>query len=133
MDPVFLSLGEVLEIYQDQIDRYGGESGVRDMGLLESALAAPASGSGGGYYHKDLVEMAAAYLFHIAKNHPFVDGNKRVGAVAAVVFLALNDIELDVSEEEFEEAVLSVADGSWNKEATTDFFRKHCKPSITED
>jgi death-on-curing protein len=73
-DPVFLTLGEVIEIHHDQIERYGGDSGIRDLGLLQSAMAMPAAGFGGRYLHADLCEMAAAYLFHITQNYPFVDG-----------------------------------------------------------
>jgi len=93
-NPIFLSLGEVLEIHRDQIDRYGGHPGIRDIGLLQSALAMPAAGFGGRFLHTDLFEMAAAYLFHITQNHPFVDGNKRTGAVASLVFLSLNGVEI---------------------------------------
>ncbi len=127
MNPVFLSLGEVLEIHRDQIERYGGDPGIRDLGLLQSALAMPAAGFGGRYLHSDLFEMAAAYLFHIVQNHPFVDGNKRTGAVAALVFLSLNDIEIDADEEEFESMVLSVAQGRADKAAVAEFFRKHAQ------
>ncbi|HEU4394714.1 MAG TPA: Fic family protein, partial [Planctomycetota bacterium] len=74
MQPDFLGLDEVLEIHRDQIARYGGRPGVRDMGLLESALAMPRAGAAGQWFHADLHEMAAAYLFHIAQNHPIVDG-----------------------------------------------------------
>jgi death-on-curing protein len=69
--------------------------------------------------------MATAYLFHLVKNHPFVDGNKRVGAVAAVVFLALNDLTLDAPVSEFEELVLAVAQGQADKQAIAQFFREH--------
>ena len=127
MNPVFLSLGEVLEIHRDQIERYGGDPGIRDLGLLQSALAMPAAGFGGRYLHSDLFAMAAAYLFHIVQNHPFADGNKRTGAVAALVFLSLNDIEIDADEEEFESMVLSVAQGGSDKAAVTEFFRKYAQ------
>ena len=123
MNPVFLILGEILEIHQDQINRYGGASGIRDIGLLQSAIAMPSASFGGQFLHSDLFEMAAAYLFHISQNHPFVDGNKRTGAVAAIVFLALNDIELDVDEEEFEKMVLQVAEGKAGKETVATFLR----------
>jgi death-on-curing protein len=83
MPPVFLNLAEVLEIHRDQIERYGGQPGIRDLDLLQSALAMPAAGFGDRYLHEDLLEMAAAYLFHIARNHPFVDGNKRTVAAAS--------------------------------------------------
>ena len=123
--PAFLTLDEVLEIHQDQIRRYGGSDGIRDQGLLESALAQPAATFGGNYLHADLAEMAAAYLFHIVQNHPFVDGNKRVGTVAAVVFLAMNDVELDADEEVFERMVLDVAAGRADKSRAAGFIRRH--------
>ena len=125
MAPDFLSLAEVLEIHRDQIERYGGKSGIRDMGLLQSALAMPAAGFGSRYLHSDLFEMAAAYLFHIVRNHPFVDGNKRTGAVAALVFLSLNGIEIEAGEDLFEQTVRAVAEGNMDKSAITRFFRQH--------
>ena len=127
MEPVFLGLEEALEIHQDQIGRYGGSAGIRDMGLLQSALAMPRAGSAEQYFHADLHDMAAAYLFHIVKNHPFVDGNKRVGAMAAFTFLKLNGITLKAPEPAFEKLVLSVADGKSDKAAAAAFFRKHAK------
>ena len=87
IEPIFLGLDEVIEIHNDQIKRYGGHVGIRDIELLKSAVAMPAAGFGGDYLHTDIYEMAAAYLFHIVRNHPFIDGNKRTGAVASVVFL----------------------------------------------
>ncbi len=123
MSPSFLTLVEVLAIHADQIDRYGGASGVRDWGLLRSAIAMPAATFGGAFLHPDLIEMAAAYLFHLVQNHPFVDGNKRAGAVAAGVFLALNGGRLDAEEDEFAELVLSVASGEFTKSDVAEFFR----------
>jgi death-on-curing protein len=124
--PSFLELDEVVEIHRDQIARYGGTPGVRDMGLLESALAVPQAGSGGEYFHADLFEMAAAYLFHIASNHPFVDGNKRVAMAAALTFLELNGLVVDVgSSVAIEKIVLAVASGKANKAAAAAFFREH--------
>ena len=125
MRPLFLALNEVLEMHRDQIERYGGTTGIRDIGLLQSALAAPAAGFGGEYLHEDLFAMAAAYLFHIVRNHPFVDGNKRTGAVAAVVFLVLNGIEFEADEAVFEALIRAVAEGKADKAAVADFFRKH--------
>jgi death-on-curing protein len=127
--PVFLSLEETLAIHRDQVERYGGTDGIRDMALLQSALAMPSSGMGGDYFHADLFEMAAAYVFHIVRNHPFVDGNKRVGAMAAYVFLGLNGMELTASEEAYEELVLGVAEGRTPKSAVALFFRRHARPS----
>jgi len=125
--PVFLSLAEVLEIHRDQIERYGGHAGLRDLGVLQSALAMPAAGFGGRYLHSDLIEMAAAYLFHIVQNHPFVDGNKRTGAVAAIVFLSLNGIELEADETQLEQLVTDVAKGKAGKNIVFDFLRKYSR------
>jgi death-on-curing protein len=125
VEPDFLGLDEVLEIHRDQIDRYGGRHGVRDLGLLEWALGVPRSGAGGRYFHQDLFEMAAAYLFHIVDDHPFVDGNKRTGAVAAFVFLAMNGRRLEASNPAYERLVRSVAAGREDKAAVAAFFRKH--------
>jgi death-on-curing protein len=77
------------------VETYGGETGLRDVALLHSALAMPQSSFGGQFLHHDLFEMAAAYLYHIVQDHPFVDDNKRTGAVAAIVFLAMNGVDLD--------------------------------------
>ena len=84
-EPEFLDVDDVLELHSAQLERYGGASGLRDRGLLESAVAQPQSSFAGQFAHEGLYEMAAAYLFHICRNHPFVDGNKRAGLLAAVV------------------------------------------------
>ena len=111
----FLGLEEVLALHADQIERYGGSAGVRDLGLLESAVATPESSFGGGYLHATLPEMAAAYLFHLAQNHAFVDGNKRVAAASMVMFVYLNDRELACDEDELVELTLGVATGTKTK------------------
>ncbi len=115
MTPTFLTLGEVLLIHRDQIERYGGPRGLRDVAALRSALAVPRSGAHGTYFHPDLFEMAAAYLFHLARNHPFVDGNKRVGAVAALVFLDLNGVSVQLDDSSLVELVVGVAAGEISK------------------
>jgi death-on-curing protein len=122
---VFLSTEMVQRIHEDQIQRYGGSLGIRDMGLLESAVAMPQAGFGGQYFHTDLFEMAAAYLFHLVKNHPFVDGNKRVGSMAAYAFLELNGKTFDAPEREYGDLVLAVAEGKLAKSAIAEFFRRH--------
>jgi death-on-curing protein len=127
MSPIFLSLDEVIELHRDQIERYGGSAGIRDVGLLQSAIAMPQAGFGGQFLHADLFEMAAAYLFHIVQNHPFVDGNKRVGAAAAMVFLELNHVEVRVSNETLVETVVAVAQGKLGKAAIAEFLRKHSR------
>lgn len=123
MEPTFLRLDEIVAIHRDQIARSGGSEGVRDWGLLQSAVAMPAAGFGGKFLHSDLCEMAAAYLFHIVQNHPFLDGNKRVGAVAAYVFLALNNVRMTADSDAYAELVLSVARGETAKSAVAEFFR----------
>ncbi len=125
MSPLFLDLEEVLEIHHDQITRYGGTTGIRDLSLLQSALATPQAGVGNQYFHADLFEMAAAYLFHIVRNHPFVDGNKRTGVAAALVFLEMNGIEIRASDEVLVKTVLAVADGKLQKGPLAEFFRRH--------
>ena len=131
---LFLTQEEVLRAHETQIALFGGSSGIRDLGLLESALSMPQASFGGTYLHADIYEMAAAYLFHIVSNHPFIDGNKRTGMVAAVTFLDLNgywfnegnDAELD---DALESLVLSVACGETGKDEIAAFFREHCPPT----
>jgi death on curing protein len=125
VEPEFLTLDEVVAINRDQIERYGGSIGVRDWGLLKSAIAMPAAMFGGQYLHADLFEMAGAYLFHLVQNHPFIDGNKRVGAVAADIFLTLNGLKLVAEQDDYAELVLSVAKGETSKSAVAEFLRAH--------
>jgi len=127
LSPLFLGLEEVLEIHHDQITRYGGTEGIRDLGLLQSALAMPQAGAGNQYFHADLFEMAAAYLFHVVRNHPFVDGNKRTGVTAALVFLEMNGIEIRASDEALVKTVLALAEGKLQKGALAEFFRRHTR------
>ena len=129
MEPTFLTLDEVVAIHRDQIERYGGSLGVRDWGLLKSAAATPAATFGGQYLHTDVSEMAAAYLFHLVQNHPYIDGNKRVGTVAADVFLAMNDLQLTAEQDEYADLVLSIARGEKSKSATAEFFRANSVPA----
>ncbi len=128
MQPVFLNVAAVMRIHQQVIARDGGDSGLRDVGLLESAVAQPIAMFGGSFLHRDLAEMAAAYLYHLAMNHAFVDGNKRVAAAAAGVFIDLNGGQLTCSEAEFEGVVLAVARGEFDKERVAEFLRKSIDP-----
>jgi death-on-curing protein len=121
----FLTLDEVLSLHADQVERYGGSSSVRDVGLLESALAMPAATFGGEFLHTSLEEMAAAYLFHLVKNHPFVDGNKRTGLMAMLVFLGLNGLRLEVLDDDLTKLVLGVAVGRITKAEIAVFVRRH--------
>src|SRR5208282_4208704 len=115
METLFLTLDEVLEIHEQQIELYGGSHGVRDQGALESAVAVPQATFGGEYLHPTVAAMAAAYLFHITQNHPFIDGNKRTGANAAITFLLLNGYEPTFTEDELVELVLGVASSRLSK------------------
>jgi len=126
VQPLFLSLEEVLEIHQQQIEYYGGAPGIRDLPLLESAIAQPQATFSDDFLHASIPAMAAAYLFHICRNHPFVDGNKRVAANAAITFLLMNDWEPTFREDELVDAVLAVASSSMTKEDLVQFFESHC-------
>jgi death on curing protein len=121
--PLFLDLERVLLTHQSLIEAYGGAEGVRDIGLLHSAIAMPQASFGGQFLHKDLFEMAAAYLYHIVQNHPFIDGNKRTGAAAAIIFLAINDVQLDADEDGLVKLTLAVASGQAGKQEIAEFFR----------
>jgi death on curing protein len=124
-DIVFLSVDDVLLLHTDTIDIDGGSHGVRDHGLLDAAVAMPRQQFGGEYLHKDILAMAAAYMFHIAQNHPFVDGNKRAAVMSALAFLNVNGIQELPDPEDLESITLRVAAGELGKDALTKWFRKH--------
>lgn len=124
MEPNFLLIDEVLQIHHDQIERYGGSPDLRDAGLLTSAVETARVTFDGQLLHKDLFEIAAAYLFHIVQNHPFVDGNKRTGAAAALVFLDLNGVEIEIDDESLVGHVLGVAQGQIAKTEIASFLRQ---------
>lgn len=124
---IFLSLDDILESHQNQIETYGGGQGIRDIGLLESAIAQPEACFGGQFLHADVFEMAAAYLYHLVMNHPFVDGNKRVGLEAALIFLEVNDQRLNAIDEELVDLVLKTTMGQVGKPEIAEFFRIHCR------
>jgi len=123
MLPRFLDFDQVLRTHRSLIERYGGVEGVRDVGLLHSAIAMPQASFGGKFLHKDLFEMAAAYLYHLVQNHPFLDGNKRTGAASAIIFLAMNQVELDADEDGLVALTLAVAEGQAGKDSIARFFR----------
>jgi death-on-curing protein len=126
MDDIdFLSLDDVLLAHRDQIRRYGGDPGVCDLGLLESAVAQPQAMFGGQPLHAFPFEMAAAYLYHIVQNHPFIDGNKRTGAVAALLFLDLNDIEFTAARGALFDITIAAATRVAGKAELAEFFRAH--------
>ena len=120
----FLSVDDVLAIHEDTIEHEGGKAGRLDPGLLESAIMLPQQQFGGKYLHPTLASMAAAYLFHIAQNHPFHDGNKRAAAMAALVFLEVNGVRRLPTPKGLERITLSVAAGETTKEELTEWMDK---------
>jgi death-on-curing protein len=123
-EPLFLTAAEVLSFHSYQIQRFGGEEGIRDAGLLESALAQPCVSYDGNWLHKDLYEMASAYAFHICKNHPFLDGNKRTAFVSALVFLKLNGIFVSDPKEKLPEAIENIAKNILSKASFAELLRE---------
>ena len=123
-DILFLTLAEVVDIHADQIERYGGSHGVRDMNLLSSAVAMPSASFGGNYLHADIFEMAAAYAFHIAQNHPFIDGNKRAALASALVFLEMNGSGISDTSGRLYDAMIDIASGRLKKAEFAGILRK---------
>ncbi|MEO7862692.1 MAG: type II toxin-antitoxin system death-on-curing family toxin [Nitrospirales bacterium] len=119
----FLSVDDVLQLHAGTIDIDGGSHGVRDHGLLDAAVAMPRQQFGGAFLHEDLASMAVAYLFHIAQNHPFVDGNKRAAVMSSLAFLLANGIEPSIAPQELEVMTLKVAAGELSKEKLTMWMR----------
>lgn len=124
-EPAFLSVDEILEIHRDQIERYGGEIGIRDRGLLESAVAMPQQSFGGAYLHADIFEMAAAYAFHLAESQAFIDGNKRTGLAAAYMFLALNGYRLIEQAEWLYDAMIAIGTHQLDKHGLAQVIREY--------
>jgi death on curing protein len=128
-DCVHLSIDIIREIHAEAIKQFGGLNGVRDENLLASAVLTPQSSFGGKSPYADLVEIAAAYLFYVCKNHPFLDGNKRTAMMAAIVFLRLNGIEPLPDNAEWERLMLDVASSRINRDETTRRLRKLLRKS----
>lgn len=125
MNPLFLTLDEVLSLHAEQIRLFGGSAGIRDLGLLKSATGTVEATFDGAFLHETLFAMAAAYLHGISRNHPFVDGNKRTAVAAALTFLEMNGIEVDADEDSFYDLVIGVAEGHVSKAAVAVFLEKH--------
>lgn len=117
---------DVLDIHQSTIEHEGGANGIRDIRLLDAAVSTPRQTFGSEYMHTSPAAMAAASLFHIVKNHPFVDGNTRAGLAAAVVFLYANNIEFAGDPDEATEVTLAVASSSMTKETLVAWFERAC-------
>jgi death-on-curing protein len=119
-----LTVEIVREIHAEAIARFGGSDGVRDSALLESAVAAPQASFRGKSPYRDLAEVAAAYLYYLCRNHPFIDGNKLAALGSCIVFLRLNGIEPTPDGPEWEELVLAIAGGSLDREQATTRLRE---------
>ncbi len=124
-DITFLSVDDVLLLHTDTIDIDGGSHGVRDHGLLDAAVAMPRQQFGGEYLHEDVAAMAAAYMFHIAQNHPFIDGNKRAAVLSALAFLSVNGIQELPDPKDLESITFQVAAGELGKDVLTKWIRKN--------
>jgi death-on-curing protein len=125
--PEFVPKVDVLAIHKRQIERFGGLDGIRDEGLLDSALAQPQTTFFGELLHPTIPTQAAAYLYHLAKNHPFLDGNKRTAFATTVAFLGMNGYKLSMTEEEAYNMVMQVAQGEMSKEELSSFLEKHIR------
>lgn len=121
----YLSLAEVIELHRRVVDQSGGASGLRDTGRLESAVAQPRISFGGRDLYPSLIEKAGALCFSLVQNHPFVDGNKRLGHAAMEVFLILNGHEIRASVDEQETVIIGVASGQVSRESLVEWLTEH--------
>ena len=119
----YLTLSEVLELHRHLIQTFGGADGIRDIGGLESAIAQPRMTFGGEELYPTIIEKSVAIGYSMIKNHPFVDGNKRVGHAAMEVFLVLNGHEITAQVDEQEKVILRVASGEISREELEDWLR----------
>jgi death-on-curing protein len=120
-EPRWLNITIVLDVHAEQLALFGGADGIRDLGLLESALARPLNKF--GYGENDLATLAAAYAFGIVRNHPFVDGNKRAAFASMIVFLGLNGCDFDVPPEQATAMILALAAGEVSEESLARWIR----------
>ena len=131
-EPERLELDIVLDFHAEQLALFGGPDGIRDLGLLESAIARPVNKF--AYGETDLAALAAAYGFGIAQNHPFIDGNKRTALVSVIVFLGLNGLQLDAPQGEITAVILSLAAGEITEDVFAGWIAEHIRtlaaPSI---
>jgi len=130
-EPLFLTVDEVQELHDDQLHRFGGSAGVRDLGALQSAVATPASTFDGEFLHADLFHMAAAYAFHIAENQPFVDGNKRTALNAALVFLDINGWLVADPDLLLYDAMIAISSRSLDKTGLAELLGRLAQPDQT--
>jgi death-on-curing protein len=125
----FLTLEEVLVIHQNQMPQ-AAQLDERQLGQLRACLALPAAKHGGGYSHRDLFEMAGAYLFHLVHNRPFSRGNRRVAALSALFFLFLHDIEIESDPNDLAALTQEVARNQATLRTVAEFLRAHARPTV---
>jgi death-on-curing protein len=125
---VYLSVAQLLRLHAGQVEAFGGAAGLRDRGALEAAAARPRMTFGGEDLYRDIADKASALMHSIVLNHPFVDGNKRVGAMAAELFLELNGLDLIAVDEELVEVTMAVARGEVSAEALAIWLRQRSQP-----
>ncbi len=134
---IFITVQEVIDDHSEIIRMYGGLDGIRDIGLLISAIEMPKATMFGEFLHPTVFDKAAAYLFHIICNHPFVDGNKRTGTMTALTFLRQNQVHIKFTEEQtaiLEELVVSTAGSKITKEQIANFFKEcYTGPELSDD
>jgi len=123
----FLNKEIILNFHQDQLERYGGKTGIRDEELLESVLAQPQASFGGEYVHKNIFLMASAYGFHICQNHPFYDGNKRTALIAMYTFLYVNGYQIKADKKSLFAIIMDLASSKVKKEELAEYLKKHSK------
>ena len=125
---LFLDCEDICRIHERSIEKFGGSFGVRSQELLESAASMPMSGFGDTLFHETIYEMAAAYMFHLIKNHPFVDGNKRTALATMEVFLGINGYKVEVSHEELYQFTIDVATGMFpSKKEIAAYIETHIR------
>ena len=124
----YLTFAEVLEVHRRVVSETGGATALRDLGALESATAQPRASFGGEDLYPSLEEKAAALAFSLIQNHPFIDGNKRVGHAAMEIFLVLNGKELNADPDDSERIILAVASGKCGRDGLFEWIRSHAVP-----
>lgn len=127
MSTIFLALEQILIIHEDQIDRYGGSHGLRDLALLESAIYRPQTTFSGQELYSTVFDKASALLHSLVMNHPFIDGNKRTGAVSMIIFLGLNGIELKTDQDKLIEVILQVENKTLTIEQLSEWIKSHAQ------
>ncbi|MEM6856034.1 MAG: type II toxin-antitoxin system death-on-curing family toxin [Planctomycetota bacterium] len=130
VDPVFLDVNDVELIHANTIQREGGSDGLRDSGMLASAVAMPRQKYDGEYLHQDLAAMGAAYLYHLGMNNPFLDGNKRVASFSCLIFLRANGVTRLPLAADLTEITLAVASGEMTKSDLIDWLRGQINPLV---